>query len=263
MRENTYSKTAQFYDLALNMNAPAVTEDIDFYKQIIPPGSRVLEVGCGTGRVSIELYRHGCFVTGVDLSDAMLAEFEKKLRANPDMGSRISLHLADMKTFDLGTAFDWIIFPFRVFQALKEDGERRACLQAVRRHMGSTSRAVITMFNPIPDVLAAWGKKGMLDFDFELPGSKRRLRRIQNQIGHDPKAQIIVVEHIYQVCDDQGVLEEHPDHLELGYLYPEQAGELFVSSGFSIEGVYADYSFQPLEPDVKKEQIYILRSAAG
>jgi len=262
MQANTYSKTAQFYDVALNIGNPAIAEDVDFYKQIIPPGSRVLEIGCGTGRVSIELYRHGCFVAGVDLSEAMLAEFEKKLRASPDMGSRISLHLADMTAFDLGTVFDWVILPFRVFQALKEDGERRVCLQALRRHMGLKSRAVITMFNPIPDVLAAWGKKGMIDFEVELPGSKRRLRRIQNQIGHDPKAQTISVEHIYQVYDDQGVLEEYPDRLELGYLYPEQAGELFVSSGFSIEGVYADYSFQPLEPDVKREQIYILRSTA-
>ena len=65
MQANTYSKTAQFYDLALNMRNPAIAGDIDFYKQIIPPGSRVLEIGCGTGRVAIELYRHGCFVLSV------------------------------------------------------------------------------------------------------------------------------------------------------------------------------------------------------
>jgi SAM-dependent methyltransferase len=263
MQANTYSKTAQFYDLVLNMHNSPVAEDIEFYKKIIPPKSRVLEIGCGTGRVAIELYRHGCFITGVDLSEAMLAEFDKKLRLFPDMRSRITLHLADMTTFDLKITFDWVIFPFRVFQALKEAGERRACLLTVRRHMGANSRAVITMFNPIPDVLASWGKKGILDFDLELPGSKRRLRRIQNQISHDAKAQIFTTEHIYQVYDDQGVLEEYPDHLELGYLYPEQAEELFVSSGFFIEHVYADYSFQPLEQDVKKEQIYILRSTTG
>jgi len=262
MRANLYSKTAQFYDPVLNTRNPALAEDIDFYKKIIPPRSRVLEIGCGTGRVAVELYRHGCSITGVDLSEAMLAEFDKKLRTDPEMRSRITLHLADMTTYDLETIFDWVIFPFRVFQSLKEDKERRACLLATRRHMGADSRAVISMFDPSPQALASWGKKGVVDFDIELPGSKQRLRRIQNQISHDEKAQVIISEHIYQVYDDRGVLEEYPDRLELGYLYPGQAGELFSSSGFFIEHVYGDYDFQPLQQGVTKEQIYILRRAA-
>ena len=87
--------------------------------------------------------------------------------------------------------------------------------------------------------------------------------RIQNQIEHDPKTQTIVVEHIYQVIDDQGVSEEYPDRLELGYLYPKQANQLFSSNGFFIEQIYGDYDFQPLQTDIKKEQIYILKKLAG
>lgn len=262
MRANLYSKAAQFYDLTVNINNPAVAGDIDFYKKLILPKSRVLEIGCGTGRVALELARHGCSVTAMDLSEAMLAEFEKKLRASPDMGSRISLHQADMTAFDFETIFDWVIFPFRAFQALKESGERHDCLLATRRHMRPSSRAVISMFNPAPDKLASWGQKGIVDFDIELPGSNRSLRRIQNQLSHDAKAQTITVEHVYQVYDDQGVLEEHPDRMELGYLYPTQASEIFNINGFFIEHVYGDYSFGPLQQDVKQEQIYILRNTA-
>jgi len=261
MQSNLYSNTAQFYDLAVDRN-PAIAADIEFYKKIIPPQARVLEIGCGTGRIAITLYQHRCLVTGIDLSESMLAEFTKKLRASPDMQNLITLRHADMINFDLDSTFDWVIFPFRVFQALKDNGARKACLQTIQRHMGMKSRAILSLFNPAPDILASWGKKGIIDFDIELPDSKRRLRRIQNQIVHDAKAQIITTEQIYQVYDDQEVLEEYPDHLELGYLYPEQASELFKSSGLFIEQVYGDYSFQPLQQDVKKEQIYILRIAA-
>jgi SAM-dependent methyltransferase len=261
MQTNRYLYTAQFYDLLSTRNA--VNVDIAFYKQIIKPQSHVLEIGCGTGRVAIELYQHGCFITGIDISNPMLTEFRKKLRTSPDMQSRIKLHLCDMTTFDLGMTFDWLIFPGRVFQALTLEKQRRACLLATHFHMGAESRAVISMFDPAPEIMASWGEKGIVDFDIELLDSNRRLRRIQNLIEHDTSAQIIKTEYIFQVYDDNGVLEEYPDRLELGYLFPDQANELFCSSGFIIEQVYGGYGFQPLRPDVKKEQIYILRTQAG
>jgi len=40
----------------------------------LPPGSRILDVGCGTGRHSVALAKHGYAMTGVDLSDGMLAK---------------------------------------------------------------------------------------------------------------------------------------------------------------------------------------------
>jgi 2-polyprenyl-3-methyl-5-hydroxy-6-metoxy-1,4-benzoquinol methylase len=43
----------------------------------LPKGSRILDMGCGTGRHSVELARRGYVMTGVDISSGMLAEAEK------------------------------------------------------------------------------------------------------------------------------------------------------------------------------------------
>ncbi|OGO23089.1 MAG: cyclopropane-fatty-acyl-phospholipid synthase [Chloroflexi bacterium RBG_16_51_9] len=43
----------------------------------LPPGSRILDVGCGTGRHSVELAKRGFKMTGVDISSQMLAEGKK------------------------------------------------------------------------------------------------------------------------------------------------------------------------------------------
>ncbi len=47
----------------------------------VPPGARILDVGCGTGRHSIELARRRYRMTGVDLSAAMLAQARSKAEA--------------------------------------------------------------------------------------------------------------------------------------------------------------------------------------
>ena len=44
-------------------------------------GASLLDVGCGTGRHSIELARRGYQVTGIDLSSGMLAEAKKAAQA--------------------------------------------------------------------------------------------------------------------------------------------------------------------------------------
>lgn len=47
----------------------------------LPRGSEILDIGCGTGRHSVELAERGYKMTGVDLSSGMLAEAEKAARA--------------------------------------------------------------------------------------------------------------------------------------------------------------------------------------
>jgi SAM-dependent methyltransferase len=259
MHANLFQQTARFYDLVISRGY--VEADIPFYKKIIQPQSRILEVGCGTGRVTIELAKHGCDVAGIDLSEWMLEEFRKKLALHSDLLRRVTIRQADMVSFELGTCFDWIIFPYRVFQALTVDEKRGSCLRSVRRHMDQKSQVVITLFNPRKDILASWGEKGTINFDVELPNSTQRLRRIENQMPHDAEAQVIALEHIYQVYDSSGVVEEYLDRLELGYLFPEQAQKLFCDSGFVIDEAYGGYDFEPLTSDVKKEQIYILKRA--
>lgn len=62
----------------------------------------VLDAGCGTGRVAIELHRLGIDVTGVDVDPSMLEVARER-------GPAIPWTLADLSTLDLGTRFDAVI----------------------------------------------------------------------------------------------------------------------------------------------------------
>ena len=67
------------------------------------PGHSILDVGCGTGRHSIELAKRGLSVTGIDISAGMLAE---AIKAAEGAGVEIRFIKADASDFQFSTEFD-------------------------------------------------------------------------------------------------------------------------------------------------------------
>ncbi len=80
-------------------------EEVDFVLEELglPPGDRILDVGCGTGRHAVELVRRGYQVTGVDISAGMLAEAERAAR---EADVEVELIHADATKFALDKLFD-------------------------------------------------------------------------------------------------------------------------------------------------------------
>jgi SAM-dependent methyltransferase len=79
------SEWKSFFDIYAPhyMNEPFTrntSEEVDFLIEVmsLEPGASVLDVGCGTGRHSIELARRGYNVTGVDISEGMLSEAARR-----------------------------------------------------------------------------------------------------------------------------------------------------------------------------------------
>ena len=87
----------------------------------------VLDAGCGTGRVAIELSRRGIDVVGVDLDPKMLSSAQTKA---PQMDWR----LGDLATVDLGRRFDVVVMAGNVMIFL-EAGTEAAAIANMERHL--------------------------------------------------------------------------------------------------------------------------------
>lgn len=86
-------------DYAARMDAHVATGDdvhgeADLVTELAPPGGRVLDAGCGTGRVAIELARRGFDVVGTDLDASMLAVARERAPG-------VAWHHDDLASLDL------------------------------------------------------------------------------------------------------------------------------------------------------------------
>ncbi len=88
----------------------------------------VLDAGCGTGRVAIELARRGVEVVGVDIDASMLAT----ARAG---GPDVEWHERDLSSLDLGRTFDVVVLAGNVL-LFTAPGTQPAVVGCCARHVG-------------------------------------------------------------------------------------------------------------------------------
>lgn len=135
---------ARYYDLG-----PHLPLDVAFYRERLRGAAdTVLELGCGTGRVSIPLAESCGALHGVDHSTAMLRIARAKAEKAGLGEDRLSFSVADIVDVDLGRQFDLIIAPFRVVQNLETDAQLNGLFRSIRRHLAPRGRCVLNVFNP-------------------------------------------------------------------------------------------------------------------
>jgi SAM-dependent methyltransferase len=124
---------AAFYDWE---NARTVgRRDVAFWRGLARrTGGRVLELGCGTGRVLVPLARAGVPIVGVDRSTPMLARGRQKLRRlrTPVDARLVRGDIRDLP-FASGEAFTLVMAPYGILQSLLRDRDLARTLEAVHR----------------------------------------------------------------------------------------------------------------------------------
>src|SRR4051812_40479846 len=142
--QSAFYRDSTRYDLitaALSGVSPSI-----FYRTLaLRYGSPVLELAVGTGRIAVPIALAGVETVGLDASEEMLRLADEKARA---ASAGIKWVHADMRNFDLGRQFQLIFVASNSFSHLYSRADIEACLGCVRRHLASSGRFVIQVFNP-------------------------------------------------------------------------------------------------------------------
>ncbi len=238
--------------------------DVEFYVDFAHSlGDSALEIASGTGRVLLPMAREGIKVTGLDLSELMLARCRDKLAEEPpEVQERVTLVHGDMRQFDLGQTFPLVFIPFRSFQTLLTVEDQVACLSCARRHVQPDGRFVINLFNPWMELLVNQPE----DEEFgELPPmvlpDGRRVVARQRNYNRDFFRQTFEADIIYRVTHPDGSKERLVQSYPMRWLYRFEAEHLLHRCGFEVLSIYADFKekeFGSLDPG---ELIFICRPA--
>ncbi len=123
---------AAFYDWE---NARTLgRRDVPFWRRLASQArTPVLELGCGTGRITLPLAHAGVRVVGVDRSASMLDRARRRVR-RARLARAARLVRCDIRhlPFTPATRFDLAIAPYGVLQSLLSESDLKATLAAVR-----------------------------------------------------------------------------------------------------------------------------------
>ncbi|NMB75690.1 MAG: class I SAM-dependent methyltransferase [Myxococcales bacterium] len=211
------------------------TADVGFYlSRARAAAGRVLELGCGTGRVLLPLARAGLPIDGLDSSEPML---EALRRVGPPSSTR--LHLADMRDFELPESYRLVIAPLNALMHLLCDDDLRACLRCVRRCLAPGGRLLFDVHNPIPELLRPSPPEGTALRNLVIAGEWFAQREF---FSYDDTQRIGDI--VYRFEPLRGG-ESLSTRLRLRYYPPEALDALLAEEGFALRSRQGGFSGEP------------------
>ena len=253
---------ADYYD-----ESPVVKgrlQDVAFYRDAARDfGDPVLELGCGTGRITMALAEAGKRITGLDLSERMLERAVKK-RAAMRVEARERVHLVqgDMTRFDLGEKFRLVIIPFRPLQHLLEVRQQMDCLECVRKHLAPGGRLILDVFQTDAERMHdPVHMREMLVTEYRTPDG-RQVRITERVAAFHRAEQRNDVEMIFFVKHPGGRQERLVFAWPLRYFFRYEVEHLLARCGFKVAAEYGDFDRTPIQDD-SPEMIFVAESRQG
>ncbi len=136
--------TAERYDdSSADMFAPAVLGPaVDLLARLAGDGA-ALELAVGTGRVAVPLAARGVPVTGIELSEPMVARLRRKVDEQA-----LPVVVGDMATTRAPGEFSLVFLVCNAIGNLRTQAEQVACFRNAARHLRSGGRFVIELWVP-------------------------------------------------------------------------------------------------------------------
>ncbi len=239
-----YDALAEVYDLQHR----TYLDDLPMYLRLAReagPSARILEIGCGSGRLLVPLVEAGWRVVGVDESAAMLRLAAARLAAlSPSLAQRALLIRADARMLALNARFDLAVIALNTFLHNLTREAQLAMLRAVRQHLKLGALLVVDL--PPNDELAWQPDDGQFQLEATLvdPATERTIRKyVASRVFWSTQEQ----ELMYRIETQTRHMPptEQIFTIRLRHVFRFEMELLMMNSGFEVQKWVGDYHLSP------------------
>jgi len=224
---------ARYDETSEDMFDPAVVgATVDFLAALAGEGA-ALELGIGTGRIALPLSERGVRVSGIDLSEAMVA----KLREKPG-GDTIPVSLGDFATSRVDGSFSLVYLVFNTIDNLTTQNEQVACFENAAAQLEPGGSFVIEV--GVPDLRRLPHGERFALFDVG-----------ETHLGideYDVATQGLVSHHWQRNAD--GAFERSAGPFR--YVWPSELDLMARIAGMALRERFGDWNREPFTNESRK-----------
>ena len=175
-------------------------------------GARILDIGCGNGRHTIELATQGVHATGIDYLDSLIAA-ARGGSAAAAVSSRTTFRTADARTLRLDERFDAALCLYDVIGTYTDDRENQQILNTIAGHLRHGGTALLSVMNY--DLTAAQAQH-----KFRLSQQPERLRDLEPSQAMEHTGEVFNPK--YYLIDTDTRIVYRKEQFSEGALLPEE-----------------------------------------
>ncbi len=238
-----YDTIARYYD-AENED---MTADLGLYSALAEQtGDPILDIGCGTGRVTLHLAMEGYRVAGLDTSRAMLERGRRKLKNRIDLHDLVTFYEGDALDYPLPDQYALILLAYNGLMHFRTPADQ----QAVLRHLSGCLKAEGKLIIDLPNAGEAFATLDdsavTLERSFVEPESGHLVMQ-QSVSTLNRTEQLQYVTWIYDEIGANNVVQRTVAPLTLRYVFPTELDWLLQVCGLRRTERFGDYAQGPFE----------------
>ncbi|MCK9617018.1 MAG: class I SAM-dependent methyltransferase [Lentimicrobiaceae bacterium] len=242
-----FDKVADIYDFYVNVDF-----DLPFFlKETGGVKSEILELMCGTGRVSIPLLESGRQMTCIDYSKGMLEAFEQKIK---NKNYPVNLFQMDITNLDLNKKYGLIILPFHSITEIIATELQIKALQSISLHLDKNGIFILTLQNPKTRLKLA---DGILRTMGKFPIGKNRQMIISYMNQYSESDKIVSGFQFYEIFDSTNTMVEKR-FLEINFkpITNSELRDMIKTTGLEVVEMFGDYSYSNFDEETSNFMIY-------
>lgn len=251
--KNKYNVGDLIYDANVYDGMNTDLSDLKFYKKWLPKNkdAHILELCCGTGRLTLPIAKDGYNISGVDFTASMLEQ--AKLKAKEE-GLNIEFIEADIRTLDLPHTYDLIFIPFNSIHHLYQNEDVFQAFDNVKKHLKDDGLFILDCFNPNIQFIVESEKEEKQVAEYHTKDGRKIV--IKEQMRYENDTQINRIEWHYYINDKFDSIQ----NLDMRLFFPQELDSYLKRSGFKIVHKFGSFKESDFNTSSQK-QIFICRRA--